>query len=117
MLTGILGIAAGWTTTYTNYACGRKIILATSCFGVGLSFAVLGMNYQLLDINFDSRLVFMQFLPIFSVIIFQISLAIGIMPVPSTLISELFPVNIKSLAACLVSMISAGFSFIGGKIY
>ena len=117
IIVGVLGIVAGWITTYTNDACGRRIMLTLSSFGVTVAFLALGIDYQLLDLGFDSAEPFLQWLPVASIIMFQMSLAIGIMPVPSTLISEMFPPNIKSIATCLINMTSAGFAFLTSKTY
>lgn len=117
ILVGVLGIVAGWVTTYTNDACGRTIMLCFSSLGVAVAFLMLGIDYQLLDLGFDSKDQKFQWLPIISIIMFQMSLAVGIMPVPSTLISEMFPPNIKSMATCLVNMTSAAFAFLTSKTY
>lgn len=117
IIVGVLGIVAGWSTTYTNDACGRKIMLSLSSFGVALALLALGIDYQLLDLGLDPNNPTLQWLPILSIIFFQMSLAIGIMPVPSTLISEMFPPNIKSLATCFINMTSAAFAFFTSKTY
>lgn len=114
---GVLGIVAGWMTTYMNDAYGRTIMLAVSATGTAVAFLALGIDYQLLDLGYDSAQTAMQWLPIASIICFQMSLSVGILPVPSTLLGEFFPPNIKSLATCFVNITSAAFAFFTSKTY
>ena len=95
--------------------CGRRFLLILSCTGVALAMVGLGSNSYLISIN--ANLTNLQWLPVISIFLFIISYFIGLMSVPSTVLSEIFPSDVKCLAACVSGLIGAIWSFTATKSF
>ncbi|XP_011705142.1 PREDICTED: facilitated trehalose transporter Tret1-like [Wasmannia auropunctata] len=94
---------------------GRRNLMIVSTLAVTISLSCVGVVYQLLDAGFDS--VELQALPIFSVLLFQIALYIGIISIPNTVLGEIFPPHVKCVAGCFASIVGAISSFISTSTY
>ncbi|KAL6448943.1 hypothetical protein ACFW04_000585 [Cataglyphis niger] len=114
MIVNTVGIIFGWLGAYAIDRCGRRILLATSSCGVIVGMLLLGVHFLLLshDYNPDD----LEWLLILSLLIFM-TLCLGLIPVPCTMLSELFPSNLKSVAGFVASITSAIFAFISTKSY
>ncbi|KAJ8931865.1 hypothetical protein NQ314_015131 [Rhamnusium bicolor] len=81
---------------------GRRILTISSCFGTSLSLLLIGAFFYIkdsTDLSTDS----IFWIPILSLILFIFSLNFGLGAIPFTLCSELFPNNVKQIAASAVS--------------
>ncbi|XP_058804383.1 facilitated trehalose transporter Tret1-like [Phymastichus coffea] len=95
--------------------CGRRILLIGSSLGVTLGMLGLGIHFYCIDRGLNvSQL---QWLPIASIFLFDVAFFAGLMCVPSAVLSELFPTNVKCIAACFASLAGAIFAFISTKTY
>lgn len=74
----------------------------------------LGLHFHLLNLDYDPG--DLEWLLILSLIIFML-MFFGLVPVPSTMLSELFPSDLKSVAGFVSSITSAIFAFISTKSY
>lgn len=111
--TGI-GIVIGWISVYLIDRCGRKVLIAVSCGCVIIAMVLLGLHFLLLEQNFEPKS--LEWLPILAMILFMM-MSIGLIPVPSTILSELFPDDLKSIAGFTASITSALFAFICSRTY
>ncbi|XP_058789148.1 facilitated trehalose transporter Tret1-like [Phymastichus coffea] len=94
---------------------GRKFLLILSCVGVTMSMSGLAANFHFVRMNLDISS--LQLLPIFSVFLFVIAYFIGLMSIPSTILSEIFPSDIKCIAGCIASLVGAMWSFAATKSF
>ncbi|KYN40469.1 Facilitated trehalose transporter Tret1-2 like protein [Trachymyrmex septentrionalis] len=94
---------------------GRRILMIVSTLNVTISLICLGTQYQLLDAGYNPAS--LQALPICSVLLFQIAMYIGLVSIPNTVLSEIFPPHIKCVAGCFASIICAISSFISTSTY
>ncbi|XP_011875086.1 PREDICTED: facilitated trehalose transporter Tret1-like [Vollenhovia emeryi] len=94
---------------------GRKNLLILSSIGVAISFAALGLHFHLLSLNFDPEI--LTWLPITSLLAFNLFVSCGLSTVPSTLLGEMFPANLKNLASLCVFSTNALLSFAFVKSY
>lgn len=94
---------------------GRRIMMIVSSSTVALSMICLSTEFQLLDAGYDPA--DLQGLPIFSMIFFQITIFIGILSMPTTILSEIFPPHIKCVAGCFSSIMAGLFAFICSSTY
>lgn len=94
---------------------GRSALLIVSSLGIALGLTILEIHFTLLDDGYDSTK--LEVLPIASLVIFQLAAFTGILTVPSTVLSEIFPPAIKCVAACAASIAGALFAFICSKTY
>lgn len=94
---------------------GRRLLTLISFLGCVLSMTSLGIFFRMKDDGYDMTAV--GYLPILSLIFFIIAYNIGIGTIPYTLISELFPQNVKSRAATLAIFANLFFSFVTTNIF
>lgn len=104
----------GWISVYLIDRCGRKVLIAVSCGCVIIAMVLLGLHFLLLEQNFEPKS--LEWLPILAMILFMM-MSIGLIPVPSTILSELFPDDLKSIAGFTASITSALFAFICSRTY
>lgn len=108
-------VVAGFIATLLVDKFGRKNLLILSSVGVAISFIALGLHFYLLSLNFNSEK--LTWLPITALLSFNLFVSCGLATVPSTLIGEMFPANLKNLASLFLFSSSALFSFIFVKSY
>ncbi|XP_011305786.1 facilitated trehalose transporter Tret1 isoform X2 [Fopius arisanus] len=114
MVSAVTVIAIG-ISTYLIELLGRRGLLIVSSVGTAIGLAVLEIHFTFLDNGHDP--IKLQALPIASLVIFQLSAFTGMMTVPSTVLSEIFPPAIKCVAACAASVVGALFAFITTKTF
>ncbi|XP_046739450.1 facilitated trehalose transporter Tret1-like [Diprion similis] len=100
---------------YLAAKCGRRTLLIASCAGTVISLVLMGTHFALL--NGGSDPVNLQWLITSSVLMYEVSVHVGLCPVPSIVLSELFAPNIKSMAACIASVSVGLFAFLSSKTY
>nr|BAI83428.1 sugar transporter 14 [Nilaparvata lugens] len=91
---------------------GRKPLLFASSIGLAISTATSGFYYLLRKDPEQAA-----WLPYMALVCFGIFHSIGLGVIPSTLLSELFPANVKSRAAAVSSIVFAAASFVTNKMY
>ncbi|OXU26223.1 hypothetical protein TSAR_015648 [Trichomalopsis sarcophagae] len=111
----ILGTISALISIFLIDRCGRKFLLLIASAGTTIS--LLGLMSHYLLINADIDVTDLQWLPLVSIFIYMIAYYIGLMPVPSTILSEIFPANIKGIAASIASLTGAGMAFLATKTY
>lgn len=94
---------------------GRRILMIASSLAVTISLVGLGTQYQFLDADYYSAS--FQALPIFSVLLFQTTLYMGLASIPNTVLGEIFPPHVKCVAGCFASIVGAIASFISTSTY
>ncbi|XP_026673488.1 facilitated trehalose transporter Tret1-like [Ceratina calcarata] len=114
MISNAIGIVVGWISVYCIDRCGRRILLAVSSACLVLATLLLGLHFMLLDLNYDPKN--FEWLPILAMILYML-MFIGLVPVPSTLLSEMFPDDLKSIAGFTAGISSGLFAFISSRTY
>ncbi|CAA9996233.1 unnamed protein product [Nesidiocoris tenuis] len=94
---------------------GRKPLLLISSITTGLCTLVTGIFYQLTNSGADLSAV--QWIPYVTLVLFSITYSLGIGFLPSTLVGELFPTNVKSHAGAVSAIILAAVSFSVNKVF
>ncbi|XP_043272365.1 facilitated trehalose transporter Tret1-like [Venturia canescens] len=112
---GIVGISGGFFAMYANDKYGRKMVLGGSCFGLTISLGLLGAQYVFIDHNLATPS--LECLPIVAMMAVEFFVNLGIGPVPSTMVSEIFSPRTKSIASCVANMSSGLFAFVNTKTY
>ncbi|KAJ8683399.1 hypothetical protein QAD02_019191 [Eretmocerus hayati] len=95
---------------------GRKSLLIMSSIGTTVALLAIGFYFYALKNGFDG-IESWKWLPIFSVAMFVFGYAIGFSPVPGTVLSEIFPDNVKSIAALIAAVSASLFSAVSAKAY
>ncbi|XP_011863264.1 PREDICTED: facilitated trehalose transporter Tret1-like [Vollenhovia emeryi] len=107
-------IIVGWASVFAIDRCGRRILLAISSFGVMISMALLGLHFVLLDYDFDPSN--LEWEVILALLLFPL-MCFGLTPVPSTMLSEIFPSDLKSMAGFIGGVTAAVFAFVASRTY
>lgn len=79
-----------------------------------VSMALLGLHFFLLDYYYDPAN--LEWLVILALLMFTM-MCLGLTPVPSTILSEIFPSDLKSLAGFIGGITSAMFAFVASRTY
>lgn len=108
-------VIAGATATIVVDKFDRKSLLIASSLGTSLALVLLGTHFHLLFLNYKPA--GLTWLPIFALFLFNFSITYGMVPIPNTLMSELFPPMLKTLAAMFFSGSSALLSFITTRTF
>lgn len=118
----ILVIAMCFTTVVAGFIAvllvdrfGRKNLIMLSSVGVTISFIALGLHFYLLSLNFDPEK--LTWLSTTSLLCFNLFVSCGLSTVPTTLVGEMFPANLKNLASLCIFSSNALLSFIFVKSY
>lgn len=108
------GIIIGWIGTFVIDHSGRRMVAAISSFGVMVGMALLGLHFFLLDYGYDpSGLEWLMVLALLMIML----LNFGVTQMPTTLMSEIFSSDLKSVGGFVGSIMSATFAFIASKTY
>lgn len=95
--------------------CGRKFLMVVSSLGVCLSMLLLFVHFFSLETG--RYILEIESLPMVSMFMYMVSYYEGLICVPNTILGEIFPTNIKSLAGCLSVLTVSVVSFIVSKSY
>ncbi|XP_012531349.1 facilitated trehalose transporter Tret1 [Monomorium pharaonis] len=109
-----VSIIIGWLGAFAIDRCGRRFLLAISAFGVIVGHILLGLHFFLIEHDYDPG--DFEWLVVLSLLMFTL-MCFGLTPVPSTMLSELFPSDLKSVAGFVGSITSAVFAFIASRTY
>lgn len=110
-----LGALFSLIAVFTIDRCGRKVLLVVSSSGVTIAMIGLGTHFLLVNRGYNAD--DLQLLPIASAFVFQSTFVIGLLTVPSTVLSEVFPSNIKGIAAFAASMVGGICAFGSSKLF
>ncbi|XP_003700179.2 uncharacterized protein LOC100876039 [Megachile rotundata] len=109
------GIVGTLLSSFLIDRFGRRSLLIISCVGVTLAMCLLSLEFHLLHHGFEPSSV--EAIPIFAMIFFYISAFIGLLPVPTTILSEIFPSHLKCYATCFSNCTSGVFGFVSAITY
>ncbi|XP_070161238.1 facilitated trehalose transporter Tret1 isoform X2 [Polyergus mexicanus] len=110
-----VGLVSSGLSTATVEGAGRRPLLIASTLGSSVTLAFLAVYLML-----DGRGVDMSaanLLPVVDVIVFQVTFQIGLGTLPSALIGELFPTEVKGLAGAIITIFDGLLGFAVSKLY
>ncbi|XP_043793694.1 facilitated trehalose transporter Tret1-like isoform X3 [Apis laboriosa] len=108
-------IFSGLLATLLIDKLGRRYLLIISSTGTSVSLALLGLHFHLLSLEYDSKN--LTWLPIISLLMFNLFIYSGLMPIPNTLLGEMFNAKLKNIASLFISCMNALLSFASTKTY
>lgn len=115
MTLGLATIIAGATAVLVVDRFGRRCLLMISSLGVSIALGLLGLHFHILSTDVESQI--LKWLPLASMLSYNIFLAYGLVPVPGALLGEMFPADLKTLASLLLGCGNALLSFITTKTF
>ncbi|XP_058790285.1 facilitated trehalose transporter Tret1-like isoform X2 [Phymastichus coffea] len=95
--------------------CGRKFLLIFSSAGLTVSMVSMSVHFALIDNNVN--VINLQWIPIVSMVLFMAFFFLGLIPVPSAILSETIPSNIKSVASGIGSFTAGIMAFLSTKTF
>lgn len=90
---------------------GRRFLTISSCFGMCIAHILIGSYFYIHDLT-SLNLKSINWLPIFSLILYIFAFNFGICSVPWCLVSEIFPSKVKEVATFLISSLCWIVSFV-----
>ncbi|XP_063834591.1 facilitated trehalose transporter Tret1-2 homolog [Ostrinia nubilalis] len=111
IIIGAVQLMASCITPFVVDRLGRRILLLISSCGTAIGLGLLGM-YFLLAAQKSPIAETISFLPILALVLFILTYCWGLGPLPWAVMSELMPVEIKSVAAPLATAFCWGLSFL-----
>lgn len=112
---GLVQLFASFVTPTFVERLGRKSLLLFSAFGVILSQVPLGIYFHLKDYAFDVEDLY--WMPLICLIAYIITYTVGFGPLPWTVMSEIFPPDVKSRAAMATTFFCWLLSFFLTKFF
>ena len=109
------GLLAGTVATVTVDCCGRRPLLMFSIIGCTITLGIFA-TYLYLD-SMDVDVTSVNLIPIIDMVFFQIAFQLGLGTLPNALIGELFPGNVKGIAAASLTVLDGILTFTVVKLY
>lgn len=109
------GVVSAFVSVSLIDRLGRRWLLIGSSLTVAVAFICLEIHFTLIETGYNSGS--LQWLPITSLTVAEIAICLGLVLVPSTVLSELFPANIKYIASCGANVVSGILGFLCSKTY
>ncbi|XP_072385996.1 facilitated trehalose transporter Tret1-like isoform X2 [Diabrotica undecimpunctata] len=102
ILVGIFQLLSSFMSMSLIDRLGRKILLLASGIGMVISELPLGI-YSYLDEKTDVNVKSISFLPILCLLVYILTYNLGMGSLPWTIMGELYPANVKSIASSLTA--------------
>ncbi|XP_018330263.1 facilitated trehalose transporter Tret1-like isoform X1 [Agrilus planipennis] len=106
LIFGIVNIIAVFFSGQVVDRLGRKPLLLTSCIVSAISMFILGAYFYINETK-SFNMAVVTWLPLTSLVVYEIFIAVGISPIPQVVTSELYPINVKGIAIGTVGAILA----------
>lgn len=91
---------------------GRKVLLLSSTITTSLSLMLLGYSFYMKQHYKEMFLTSYSWLPLAAMVLFFITLGIGLGPLPWVLLGELLPLRVKGFATGFCTAFSFGYTFL-----
>ncbi|KAF7270697.1 hypothetical protein GWI33_016365 [Rhynchophorus ferrugineus] len=101
IITGCVQVSSNTLCIFLVEKMGRRLLLLICCIFCCISMTVLGVYFYLKLNEFNVEPVF--WLPITCLIVYMLVFSFGLGPLPWTVMSEIFPSNVKGIASALSS--------------
>ncbi|KAJ8880288.1 hypothetical protein PR048_016754 [Dryococelus australis] len=102
----LLGVVQTGTVVVSMFVAdiaGRRVLLLISVVGSAIALFVEGL-YFYLKMETEADMAVVDWLPVTALILFLIAYSLGLGPLPMTIIGEVFPTNVKGMAATCGSL-------------
>jgi len=115
ILLGVVQVIACGLTPFIVDRLGRKPLLVTSCIVASITLTLMGSYFYLKDRGDDIQ--YITWLPVTALIIYMLVYCFGLGPLPWAISGEMFPSDIKSIAAPIVASVCWLLGFITTRFY
>lgn len=111
IIIGAVQFGASALTPFMVDRLGRRLLLLISSCGTAVGLGLLGMFFVLSDSGHPVT-ESIGFLPVLSLVLFIITYCWGLGPLPWAVMSELFPIEVKTVAAPIATAFCWALSFL-----
>lgn len=115
IIVGVALLLSSFIAPFLVDKVGRKPLIICSCAGMFIALNLLAGFFYLHDRNISTKSIY--WLPIFSLILYIVFFNVGVCTVPWTLMSELFPNNMKQMTTAVASCFGWISSFLVTKSF
>ncbi|XP_066260295.1 facilitated trehalose transporter Tret1-like [Euwallacea similis] len=112
---GVELAAVVMTTLFVMNRFGKRMLLITSSAGCSIAVAALALFFFFKDFGYNTSYVF--WLPITALVSYNIMFSFGLSFGMVTVLSELFPTNVKAKALCIADTFSVLIGALVSKIF
>lgn len=112
IIVGLVQVAATFLATVLMDKAGRKILLIASSSIMAVSLVALGEFFYMKERDEEWAEQTLGWLPLLSLMVFIAAFSIGYGPIPWLMMGELFPSNVKELAASQATMFNWTLAFV-----
>ncbi|XP_060528143.1 facilitated trehalose transporter Tret1-like [Cylas formicarius] len=116
IVVGIVQVVSSGASSSLIETKGKRLLLMISAGGMAVSEAVLAYFFFLKD-NRGSDVSGISWLPILCLIVYIITYCLGFGPIPWTVMGEMFPANVKSVASTFTAATCWFFGFLLTKYF
>lgn len=114
IIIGVVQMGASFVTPFVVDRLGRRFLLLISSCGTTIALGLLGMFFILKDEPIAEKI---NFVPILSLVLFMITYCVGLGPMPWTVMGELFPIEVKAIAAPIATAFCWILSFLVTRFF
>lgn len=116
ILIGLVKVASVCLATAVIEKVGRRPLLLVSTLGGCIPHLLLGLFFHLKNVN-SPLLPNIMWLPVTSVLLFIVAYSVGLGIIPTAIMSEIFPSNVKSKAASACTFTALFLIFIVTSLF
>ncbi|XP_029669193.1 facilitated trehalose transporter Tret1-2 homolog [Formica exsecta] len=115
MILGVIQVIFSIISMFITDHFGRKSLLIISAIGSGCSTAIVAIYFNLQYNHINTN--HLVWLLATSVMMYTIMYALGLASVPFTLLSEMYPINVKALGSTIFLVLISLLSFVMSTLY
>lgn len=115
IIMGVVQLIAAIFSSSVVDRLGRRPLMLVSTAGAAISLLIVGTFFFVKSRDVDVSTI--SWLPITAIMVFITTFTLGIATVPFAMMGEIFPTNVKALAAALCTMVAAVVGFVVTKLY
>lgn len=116
IIIGAVQLGASCITPFVVDRLGRRLLLLFSACGTAIGLGLLGMFF-LLQANGNPIAAKIGFVPLLSLVLFMVTYCVGLGPLPWAVMGELFPIEVKAIAAPIATAFCWILSFLVTRFF
>lgn len=119
VISGVIILGAAVSVSFILPRLGVRRLSLISCGGVSLAMLTVAGYMTLRDIvpGEDYYIYMFSFVPFLAILASVLMSGLGFIPIPYSMLGEVFPTNVKGMAGGIASSLSSIFCFIAIKTY
>lgn len=117
IINGVIILGAAVSVSFILPQLGVRRLSLISCSGVGISMLIVAVYMSYSDSMPGQDLYIFSIIPFLAILSSVLMSGLGFIPIPYSMLGEVFPTNVKGIAGGIASSLSSIFCFIAIKTY